>query len=242
MHNENDQISTSAEGCLFCGSGLTYLTQAEPMSCSICQSLVMSTVRCVKGHFVCDNCHALEGNNLVEIFCANSESINPIAMATAIMHRRGIKMHGPEHHFLVPAVLITAYYNKTGQRGLINNKLKIARERAKMVPGGSCGFCGNCGAAVGTGIFMSIVLNSSPLAKEEWRLSNLMTAEALFEVARMGGPRCCKRDTWLAIKAAIRFVKEHLNVTLESSDIHCSFFGKNKECLQTDCAFYPTKH
>jgi hypothetical protein len=32
-------------------------------------------------------------------------------MALNLMKNPQIKMHGPEHHFLVPAVLLAAYYN-----------------------------------------------------------------------------------------------------------------------------------
>jgi hypothetical protein len=155
------------------------------------------------------------------------------------MTNPGIKMHGPEHHFLVPAVLITAYYNKTGKPEMIPGKLKIARERAKNVPGGACGFYGSCGTGLGTGLFMSIVLRTTPLSTDDWTLSNLMTAEALYEIAMMGGPRCCKRTTFLALETATDFVRENLGVELERSEVVCSFFSRNKECKQTECKYFP---
>jgi hypothetical protein len=53
------------------------------------------------------------------------------------MRHPSVAMHGPEHHFLVSAVLLAAYDN---QHGLENRAVKIqqARKRAEGVRGGSC--------------------------------------------------------------------------------------------------------
>ena len=45
-------------------------------------------------------------------------------------------------------------------------------------------------------------------------MSNQMTARALDSIGRVGGPRCCKRDSWLAILAAVDFVRERLRVEM----------------------------
>ncbi|VUT25840.1 MAG: hypothetical protein MOIL_01256 [Candidatus Methanolliviera sp. GoM_oil] len=55
--------------------------------------------------------------------------------------------------------------------------------------GGFCGYHGDCGAAVGTGIFISLITDATPLSKHEWKLSNLMTAKSLLSIANHGGPR-----------------------------------------------------
>jgi hypothetical protein len=44
-------------------------------------------------------------------------------------------MHGPEHHFLVPASLITAYCNHRGEPGRKGELLARARERASRSRG-----------------------------------------------------------------------------------------------------------
>ena len=153
------------------------------------------------------------------------------------MQNEKIKMHGPEHHFLVPAVLIAAWCNKTGDPDK-SEKISAAKKRAEKVPGGSCGTHGNCGAGVGTGIFISLITRSTPLAKEEWGLSNLVTGKTLVRIARHGGPRCCKRDVYLALDEAIIFLKENFSVALAPSRIHCGFSENNKECLKDSCPFY----
>lgn len=108
-----------------------------------------------------------------------------------------------------------------------------------MVPGGACGTHGTCGAAVGTGIFVSLITRSTPLKKQEWSLANQMTAESLMTIARHGGPRCCKRDSWPATRTAITFLRERFGMSLPAEEsLRCEFSDINRECLQEECPFY----
>jgi hypothetical protein len=149
-------------------------------------------------------------------------------------------MHGPEHHFVVPAVLLTAYYNQKGHAREKEKKLKIARQRAENVLGGFCGFYGACGAGIGTGIFISLITDSSPLSTGAWGMANRMTAESLRCIGALGGPRCCKRDTYMALKTARMFMKQNFQVVLDvPATIECEFTENNHECLQQKCPFHP---
>ena len=85
-------------------------------------------------------------------------------------------MHGPEHHFLVPAVLLSAYYNKKKYSRKKEDKIKEARKRVKKILGGVCGSHGICGATVGTVIFISLITNATPLSEKERKLSNQITS------------------------------------------------------------------
>ena len=99
--------------------------------------------------------------------------------------------------------------------------------------------CGDCGAAVGTGIFVSLVTGATPLSKEEWRLSNMMTSKSLLSVANHGGPRCCKRNTFLSIMEAVDFSEENLNVAIKiDKSRKCDYSAMNAECLRNGCPFY----
>ena len=57
-----------------------------------------------------------------------------------------------------------------------------------------------------TGMFVSIIFGSTPLADEPFALSHRMTAASLARIGEIGGPRCCKRDSFLSILTAIDFV------------------------------------
>ena len=148
-------------------------------------------------------------------------------------------MHSPEHHFLVPAVLLAAYFNLIKDQENKERTIKEAKLRSVHILGGFCGFYGTCGVAVGTGIFVSLITKCTPLSISEWKLSNLLTAKSLLSIANHGGPRCCKRNTYLAINEAIKFIKEHFQVKMNTQNkIRCEFTTLNHECLRQHCPFY----
>lgn len=229
----------SKADCLICAAPLAYHSQVQAFTCVLCGDDFQSEVSCEHGHFICDACHSASANELIEKVCIQSESTQPVELAVELMKSPTIKMHGPEHHYLVPAVLLTAFYNKRNQPEEKIKKLRVARKRAENVLGGFCGFYGACGAGVGTGIFISLITDSTPVSKETWGLANKMTSESLACIAKLGGPRCCKRDTYLALKSASAFVQEHFSIRLPISEpIICGFSHLNRECLLADCPFY----
>jgi len=226
-------------GCLICGRDLLYTEEPHDLACAVCGEVQSTTAACEAGHFVCDQCHSLEALDLIEQFCITTALEGPLAIACILMRYPAIRMHGPEHHFLVPASLTAAYCNHRGEPGRKGPLLRQARARAGMVRGGSCGTHGTCGAAVGTGIFVSLITGSTPLKKQEWSLANQMTARSLMVIARHGGPRCCKRDSWLAIGEAVTFLLERFGVTLPVEEAaRCEFSDINRECLLEACPFY----
>jgi len=229
----------SGTGCSICSEELVYSQEHSVKQCNYCGRTLESNVQCPNGHFVCDACHSSSSIGLIESYCGYTEADDPMKMAVYLMKNPAVKMHGPEHHFLVPAVLITAYYNATGQADQKKVKLAIARKRAELVLGGYCGTHGACGAAVGTGIFISVITGSTPLSKREWSLSNRITGSVLLDIANSGGPRCCKRDTFLAIRKSVRFIHDEFDVTLPESDVECDFYHRNRQCQFGECSYFP---
>lgn len=63
--------------------------------------------------------------------------------------------------------------------------------------------------------FVSIVSNSTPLTNEPFALSHRMTSAALGKIGEIGGLRCCKRDSFLAIETAIDFVEKQFDIKME---------------------------
>lgn len=227
--------------CMICGRELVYFEDYKEVECMYCHKKFKSNVHCVDGHYICDSCHAMDALGLIETYCRETDKTNPMDMAIELMKNPAINMHGPEHHFLVPAVLVAAYYNYLDQKDVKIKKLAVAKTRAKDIKGGFCGFYGNCGAAVGAGIYVSIILGATPLTKHSWGLANLMTGTALITMADIGGPRCCKRNLFIAISEAVKFTHEHFNVKLYDYENHrpvCSFSLKNKQCLKAECPYY----
>jgi len=243
MGKGNGLSKAHMRGCLVCGRDLTYQTTQKSRECFVCHRMRPSNAQCTDGHFVCDRCHSLSANDLVEETCINSRLTSPLELARIVMNSEKVPMHGPEHHFIVPAVLLAAYYNMKGDAEEKRKKIREARARSSNILGGFCGFYGDCGAAVGTGIFMSLVTGATPLSKGEWRLSNMLTANSLLSVANHGGPRCCKRNTFLSIIEAIDFSKKNLHIAMDTDkDLKCDYSPLNAECLKNGCPFYPSDH
>lgn len=225
--------------CLICGAELIYSSTSKKVECIYCKHTFESDVTCKNGHYVCDSCHRSNAEEIILKTCLNASEKNPFILAETLMKHPTVHMHGPEHHFLVPAVLITSYLNTLEQYNQKEENLNLAKKRAGKILGGFCGSHGVCGAAIGTGIFVSIITSSTPLSKKEWHLSNLVTAQSLLTIANHGGPRCCKRNSFLAICTAIDFVKDHFGVNMPySRGKNCSFSHLNNECIQEDCPYF----
>ena len=224
--------------CLVCGRPLVYFEKAQEMEGAICHGKFRSCASCEAGHFVCDRCHGEQGIRDVIAYCMQSSSRDPVAMMQEMMEDPYIHMHGPEHHVMVGAALLCAYRNSGGEIEL-EEALGKMKERGAKYPGGSCGYWGCCGAAVSAGMFLSIATGTTPLSGESWGLSNQMTAEALSDIGRIGGPRCCKRNAFTAAKAAVRFAQEHLGVVMElPAAIRCTHSPQNRQCLKTHCPYF----
>lgn len=177
----------------------------------------------------------------VAALCLADTSRNPIEILEKLMSQTDCPMHGPTHHVLVGAALLTAYNNCLPDSAKLDLEEALAemRERGKQVPGGACGYMGACGASISTGIFLSIVTRNTPLSTDTWRLCNLCTARALEQVALNGGPRCCKRDSYLSVLTAIDFVKENLGVEMVKPEVRCSRSQINEQCIGKKCPFSP---
>jgi len=66
-----------------------------------------------------------------------------------------------------------------------------------------------------------------------------MTAKTLSKVAEYGGPRCCKRNTFIAIIEAVNFLKNRFNENIKiDRDVLCTFSDLNNECIQDQCPFH----
>lgn len=224
------------EECLICKAPLEYLDADEWMECELCHKKQSSKTRCTRGHFVCDECHTSGMDEILSI-CLSNTSINPIEILEQMMSMPACHMHGPEHHTMVGSALLTAYKNAGGDIDL-KTALCEMQKRGKQVPGGACGFWGACGAGISTGMYLSIVLKATPLAGTVWGLSNQMTGKALEAIGKNGGPRCCKRDSYLAVVEAVKFTEEHLGIQMEIGEIHCSRAHLNNQCIKEKCPFH----
>lgn len=223
------------EECLICKAPLVYLEKDELMRCVVCHKRENSKTRCINGHYVCNECH-MKGMDSIIGLCLTESSKDPIMILEKMMDLPFCHMHGPEHHVMVGCALLTAYKNAGGDIEL-PSALSEMMNRGKSVPGGACGFWGACGAGISAGMFVSIITKATPLTTDSWGLSNLMTSRALGAIGSVGGPRCCKRDSFLSILEAIDFVQEHFGIQMERPKVVCRYFYRNNQCIGGRCPF-----
>ncbi len=223
------------EECLICGAPLEYLDEDVEMECELCRKKERSRTRCVNGHYVCSECH-MQGTDRLAGLCLRETSKNPAVILNRMMAMPFCHMHGPEHHIMVGMALLTAYRNAGGKMDL-KKALAEMNSRGRQVPGGACGFWGACGAGISTGMFASIATGSTPLGEENFGLSHKMTSRALGAIGEVGGPRCCKRDSYLSILEAVDFAEEYLGISMERPKIRCAYSGQNNQCIGKRCPF-----
>lgn len=173
--------------------------------------------------------------------CLQEKSKNPIEIFYNIANNEFVRIHGPEHHVLDGAALLTAFYNAGGKIEL-QESLNELMKRGLQMPGATCGMWGVCGAVSSMGAALSIIDNTGPLSLDaSWGKHMEFTSKALYSLSQVGGPRCCKRDAFLSFQNAIEYINENYDVELENSKIECGFSEKNMQCIKEKCPFYKKK-
>jgi len=229
------------DACFFCGQPLLYLKQTQLQTCAYCGKQEANAITCPHGHYVCNQCHSLDALGVIRNTLLHSQGTVPEELAELLMQHPAIAMHGPEHHALVPAVLVAAVANQLQleEKAVL---LEEAITRGSRVPGGHCGYYGACGAGIGAGIALSVLAGATPLKKEEWSWANRATAMALERMADVGGPRCCKRCTMLAIEAGREALARFLQIELPvAKEWKCHYYQRNSQCLGRQCPFWGDK-
>lgn len=221
--------------CLICGAPLIYLETGEKMTCAICGEKETGRSRCENGHYVCNECH-MAGLDSIAALCLASSSTDPVEIMQSMMALPFCHMHGPEHHVMVGSALLAAFRNAGGKIDL-PKALAEMMKRGRQVPGGACGYWGACGAGLSSGMFVSIISSSSPLSVEPFSLCHQMTARSLAAIGEIGGPCCCKRDSYLSLLSAIDFVAEHFDIQMQKPEIVCRHASQNNQCIGKRCPF-----
>ena len=227
-------------GCIVCGADLIYSETLQKKACHYCQQVKLSDARCAKGHFVCDACHSQDAVEIIKQICLNTRERDAVRLMHTVRSHPHFGQHGPEHHSLVPAVILTALRNSGNE--ISNEQILAGIQRGQTVVGGACAFLGVCGAAIGVGIAFSILLQADPYKSVERQTVQQVTQKVLGRISSYTAPRCCQRDVWLALQEASRLLKEVMGKTLMvDKKIVCRQVAKNKECIRDQCPLWPSQ-
>lgn len=224
------------QDCMVCGATLVYLAQDAELKCHYCGQVRRANSHCEQGHFVCDACHAGDHIGFINTFCRNTAATDPIAIFSGMRQSHLFPLHGPEHHALVPAALLTAYRNSFGEPP--QARVEAAIDRGAALPGGTCAYWGGCAAALGIGIAYSAILRATPLSHEPRGVVQTVVSHILAEMGKYGSPRCCRRESLLALKLGCELSARYLPHALNfESPPTCDQMALNRECIGGECPF-----
>lgn len=165
-------------------------------------------------------------------------SSKPTEIFASIISKGYVSIHGPEHHILDGACLLTAYRNAGGQLDLDTALDKLRYEGLRM-PGAMCGLWGVCGAITSIGAALAIIDDTGPLSTDgTWGNHMAFTASTVSELGQINGPRCCKRDAMIAFKHGVAYINTHYPVKLTWTEPACPYSQLNAQCIHERCPFY----
>ena len=183
----------------------------------------------------------LSDENWVRNACLAWRGEGPAELLEALMSDERCAAFGPVHHFLVGATLLTCAWRslRADDTGL-EEALDELGSRAACVPGATCAKWGVCGAAASCGMAFAVLAGNAPLRHEGWSEGQLMVSEILAAIARAGSPRCCKRDSRIAVRTAIPWFNEYFGTSLRvvEPDPVCAVASLNKACLGGECPYH----
>lgn len=227
-------------GCMVCGKDLIYFRTDKESVCHFCGQKLVANAGCQTGHFVCDACHQTDAVTVLKQICTHNRQKDAAKLMQTVREHPHFNIHGPEHHALVPAVILTSLRNSGYD--ISESQIESGIQRGQTVAGGACAFMGACGAGIGGGIAFSILINATPYNGKKRQQTQKVTQMVLSKISSYSAPRCCQRDSWLALKEMAKILEEILEITLTVSTIDCRQYKMNKECIFNLCPLWPDKN
>lgn len=166
---------------------------------------------------------------------------DPAALLEALMSDERCAAFGPVHHFLVGASLLACAWQTAHHDGAgLSEALAELDSRAVCVPGATCAKWGVCGTAASCGMAFAVLAGNAPLRREGWSEGQLMVSEILGAIARAGSPRCCKRDSRIAVRTAVPWFNDYFGLRLKVGEQvpECAVASLNKACLGSECPYH----
>jgi hypothetical protein len=221
--------------CSLCGAGL--LEEERLQTCTYCGTEEECEWLCPRGHYVCEECRTASPEEIIERTALATTDPDPIAIADLVMKHPVFREHGPAHHLLVAPVLLAALRNQG--HPVKESSIRTALHRMQDIPVAVCGTRGDCGAAIGLGCAVSLLVGATFRSDRERSQALRATACALTRVADLGGPHCCKQSVYATLEGAAVFLIGELGIALAAPNpIRCAFAHTTAECKQKRCAYF----
>jgi hypothetical protein len=223
--------------CIVCGRRL--FSPSGEAVCSFCGKKEKADYVCPDGHYVCESCRLTSGEELIKKTCEATQLTDPMEIALLLMKHPAIPIHGSENH-LVTAYSLLAALRNTGKASIGKREFERIAQRLRKASQGICGSWGVCGCAIAAGTVISIITGATYLSDRERSLALRVASKTLEKIAQIGGPRCCKAATFVAIRLTVESFKHELAIPIQTSTNPkpCIFSKSNAECLRGRCPYY----
>lgn len=224
--------------CPVCSKTMMRESGKKKAVCDICHKDCETDARCESGHVICLDCIEMPIRARIKEICRSSTSKDPYEVLEELNSDNMVRTRFLKNHLIVGSALAAAFRNAGGRVDLDPSLDEIMR-RGNFIPPKACGHGGDCGAAVSTGIFYSVITDTHPLTEgEQWGDVSLLTGSCLVDLGKKGGPRCCNRGALVSMKDAVDQVKDRLGVEMEWKDRKCVHKDWNRNCKGESCPFY----
>lgn len=223
--------------CLKCHGELHHYDKLVFVKCVECGVREKAQITCKEGHYYCNACASKKVINKLYELLATLEGVNPSDIGERLFVQCGVSGNSP--HPITTAAFLVAYKNLTHK--ITDEDVLEGVSKAAQIPGGWCGYYGNCGAAVGLGVAFAVINKSTPMHDKERSIANLVTAEGLKIVAGQGGPRCCTGSVRGVLNEGIKLAEEYLDVKFPEKTIDmkkCWQSKYNDDCKKQKCVYY----
>jgi len=223
--------------CLKCNGKINHHNETIIVKCVECGIREKAQIICADGHYYCNVCASSRVVDKIYELLDKLDGKNPVDNAEILLAKCGISGNSP--HPLTTAAFLIAYKNLTQKityEDIINGVTK-----ATQIPGGWCGYYGNCGAAVGLGLSFAIINKSTPIHDKERSIANMVTSEGLVIVAEQGGPRCCIGSVRGVLEISEILAEKYLDIKFperKQKTIKCWQSQYNSECKKERCLYY----
>ena len=176
---------------------------------------------------------------MIERICLETDETDMIALLERIRGHEAMPVHGPEHHAMVPGIILATARNLGAT---VNDEMiRTGIQRGSRICGGHCAYVGACGAALGVGVAFSLIIEGSPLKGDKRKTAQSAVVSALEPIAELEAARCCQRDGWIALRKAAELSREMLPVTLKAeASLRCDQIKANAECIGKACPIFPS--
>jgi hypothetical protein len=231
------------EHCMVCGSSLEYLDHARDLVCTYCGRTVQGHIKCPRGHFVCDACHARDAMAMIEAVSLATTEKDPVHIAGLMMAHPALPMLGCEHAFIAAGAFMAALWNSPYGTGKSIDKdiREVFARTAKQAVGGYCGLTGVCGVVPAVGACFSLFLGARCGSDTEQKITMDVVTRVAQAITDLTGPSCCKAYVRTSLNVAANIFAERFGIVfpLTKRPIICRHSGKHPHgCREEKCPYY----